>query len=100
VSTVFFVHEAHGAADTMGVPPDEKSEIAALGVAIARTAAAAATATEAPEAAETERTSLRRSTFVRSSGDLSEETSMESWNALARAAISRVHDLQGAQPSK
>jgi hypothetical protein len=97
VSTLFFVHEAQGAADTTGVAPDEKSESAAPGTAMARTATAA---TEAAEAAEAERTSLRRSAFVCNWGNLSEDTSMESWNTLARSAISRVHDLHGAQPSR
>ncbi len=100
MSAVFFVHEAHGAADTTGAPPDEKSETAALGMPIARTAAAAMEAAAAAEAAEAERTSLRRTIFVRSSGDLTAETSMESWNALARTAISRVHDRHGAQSSR
>ena len=95
MSTIFFTHEAHGAADTTGVLPDEKSEIP--GRAIAKTATAAA---EAAEAAEAERTSLRRSACVRRLGDLTAHTAMESRNTLAIAAISRVHDLHGAQPRR
>lgn len=100
MSAVFFVHEAHGAADTIGVAPDEKSEIAELGTPIARTAAAAMEAAAAAEAAEAERTRLRRRAFVRRSGAVTADTSMESWNRSARAAISRVHDRHGAQSSR
>jgi hypothetical protein len=98
VSTVFFVHEAQGAADTVGAPLDEKSEIAALGMPIARTAAAAMEATAAAEAADAERISLRRNALVRRSGAITADTSMEPWNRSTKAAASRVHDRHGAQP--
>ena len=93
VSTLFFMHEAHGAADTTGVLSDEKSEVAAPGRAIAKAATAAA---EAAVAAEAERTKRRRSACVRSSDELTVHTAVESWITVARAAISRVHALHAA----
>jgi hypothetical protein len=96
VSAFFLVHEAHGADDTAGALPDEKSE-SAPGKAIANAATAAA---EAAEAIEAERTQRRRSALVRSSGKLSADTTMESRIAPARTAISRDHALHAAQPRR
>ena len=90
VSARFFMHEAHGAADTTGVLPDEKSEVAAPGRAIAKAATAAA---EAAVAAEAERTKRRCSACVRSAEELTAHTSVESWITVDRTAISRVHPL-------
>ena len=93
VSACFFTQEAHGAADTRGALPDEKSAIVP-GRAIAKAATAAA---EAAEAAVAERTNRRRSACVRSSDELTGHSAMESWNNVARAAISRDHDLHATQ---
>jgi hypothetical protein len=96
VSAFFFVHEAQGAADTTGLLLDEKSE-SAPGRAIAQAATAAA---EAAEPTEAERTKRRRSACVRSSDELTEHGAVESWITPARTAISRDHDLHGAQPRR
>jgi hypothetical protein len=95
VSAFFFMHDAHGAADTV-VRPCEKSAIVP-GRAITKAATAAA---EAAEAAVAERTRRRRSACVRSSDELTGHSAVESWNAVASAAISRDHDLHGAHPSR
>ena len=95
MSACFFMHEVHGAADT-AVLSCEKSAIVP-GTAITKAATAAA---EAAEAAVAERTRRRRSACVRSSDEPTGHSAMESWNTVARAAISRVHDLHGSQSSR
>ena len=91
------MHEAHGAAATAGVLPDEKSEIAAPDRLIAKTATAA---TAAAEAADAEWTSLRLRACAHSSGEGTGHAVTESWNTSTRAAISRVHDRHAAQPRR
>lgn len=96
MSACFFMQEAHGAADTAGDPPGEKSAIVP-GRAITKAATAAA---EAAEAAVAERTRRRRRVCGRSSDELTGHSAMESWNIVARAAISRDHALHAAQPRR